>query len=184
MCKNLLDSHEFMAQTKLGAAKTAARYYGLSLEEYLAKLETEKACKLCKQWKSRESFCLDKGSSDGFGKACFSCRRAIHSEATKEIISKKMRLSARRGPNNHNWKGGVSPEEKIIRRSYEYCDWRKAVFNRDHFTCQLCGDNRGGNLQAHHLKGFADYPELRFDIANGQTLCKTCHTEIHKRKER
>jgi SRSO17 transposase len=160
-----------MAQTKFGAAKVAARHYGLSLEDYLAKIQTEKSCKACKEWKPRENFCSDRGSRDGLGKSCFACRRvktkrctkgrttwmrgkkhteeskakmrvkdkgrrnthrigAVHTVETKAIISKKLRISARRGPANHNWKGGVSPEEKRIRKSAEYCDWRKVRLSK------------------------------------------------------
>ena len=53
-------------------------------------------------------------------------------------------------------------------------DWRMAVFQRDNFTCQHCGA-RGGRLNAHHIKPFKAHPELRHDLANGQTLCVPCH---------
>jgi len=52
--------------------------------------------------------------------------------------------------------------------------WRKAVFERDNFTCQECKE-RGGYLEAHHIKPFAYFPELRFEVTNGQTLCRKCH---------
>ena len=45
-----------------------------------------------------------------------------------------------------------------------------------------CG-KRGGDLQAHHIKRFVDYIELRTDISNGLTLCKECHDKT-KGKEK
>jgi predicted restriction endonuclease len=75
--------------------------------------------------------------------------------------------------NNHwNWKGGV---DKGIWFTWEYKQWRKKVFQKDKFTCQNCGDKIGGNLEAHHIKPRFLFPELIFDINNGQTLCKDCH---------
>lgn len=53
-------------------------------------------------------------------------------------------------------------------------EWRIAVFERDNYTCQACGD-RGGELNAHHLKPYKKHPELKHDINNGQTLCVECH---------
>ena len=63
---------------------------------------------------------------------------------------------------------------KIIRHSLEYINWREFCFKRDNYTCQLCGQV-GGYLQVDHIRRFADFPELRFDTDNGQTLCKPCH---------
>lgn len=60
----------------------------------------------------------------------------------------------------------------------ECMQWRKSVFERDNYTCQDCGDNTGGNLNAHHKKSWKDYPNLRFDINNGLTLCEVCHRKI------
>ena len=87
------------------------------------------------------------------------------------------------GKNNPSWKGGVTPEIIRQRVSTKYEMWRDEVYKRDNFTCQRCGDSKGGNLNAHHIKGFTAYPELRFLVDNGITLCTTCHKAEHKRKK-
>lgn len=59
----------------------------------------------------------------------------------------------------------------------ELKEWRKKVFTRDKYICQECGEKR--NLQAHHLIGWAENEEARFDLNNGKTLCIDCHGKIH-----
>lgn len=83
------------------------------------------------------------------------------------------------GSNNPNWKGGVTPENLIARNNAAFHKWRKEVFERDHYTCQRCGDKKGGNLHPHHIKKFSDYKKIRYDINNGITLCFGCHAKEH-----
>ena len=82
-----------------------------------------------------------------------------------------------KGCNNPNWKGGISPLQQKDRKRIEYKLWRQAVFARDNWTCHECG-KRGG-IHAHHVKPFSTYPELRFAIDNGITLCYKCHRLKH-----
>ena len=81
---------------------------------------------------------------------------------------------AHKGEKSYLWKGGISLINKIIRSSLDFKLWREAVFKRDDWTCVWC-KIKGGELHPDHIKIFADYPDLRFDINNGQTLCKNCH---------
>lgn len=79
------------------------------------------------------------------------------------------------------WIGKAPWEPKKLRNSNEYKEWREAVFKRDKYTCQNCGQI-GGELNAHHRKSFKKYPKLRLIISNGKTLCIDCHRQIKRGK--
>lgn len=84
-----------------------------------------------------------------------------------------------RGENHPRWSGGNASMNERLRRRIEYKLWRKAIFVRNNWTCQKCGE-KGGKLNVHHLHNFADYPNLQTSIENGITLCKKCHREFHR----
>jgi hypothetical protein len=112
-----------------------------------------------------------------------------HSTAEREHMSLKMKGKstkawAKMGAEHHNWKGGITEINHKIRSSFEYKLWRKAVFERDNYTCIWCGQ-RGGRLHVDHIKRFSEYPELRFAIDNGRTLCIPCHktTDTYGKKK-
>jgi len=73
-----------------------------------------------------------------------------------------------------------------VRHSYEYQQWRLAVFVRDNWTCQKCGKRNGGGeeiyLEAHHIKSYTRHPKLRFEVSNGVTLCLACHKKENKKQ--
>lgn len=89
----------------------------------------------------------------------------------------------RAGEKSHLWKGGISRGYKNGYYSFEYRKWRKDVFERDGYKCQRCG-SENCYLTAHHIKSFAHYPELRYDLNNGQTLCEDCHKDTDNYKGR
>lgn len=88
------------------------------------------------------------------------------------------------------WKGGVSKsnrtERENIMSTFEYQQWRRMIFERDDFTCQMhdCGQ-KGGKLRAHHIKKFSDYPDLRLELINGVTVCEKCDCKkvVHREKK-
>ena len=90
------------------------------------------------------------------------------------IESRKKISIGNSGEKSHLWRGGITSINMKIRNTLEMRLWREAVFKRDEFTCIWCGQF-GGTLNADHIKSFSQFPELRFSIDNGRTLCIDCH---------
>jgi 5-methylcytosine-specific restriction endonuclease McrA len=98
---------------------------------------------------------------------------------------RRNRSERQKGEKSHFWRGGVSAKNHIIRTGVEIRLWREAVFTRDNFLCQMPNcDKAERYLNAHHIKTFSKYPELRFNIKNGITLCKRCHLRIRGMEEK
>jgi hypothetical protein len=76
------------------------------------------------------------------------------------------------GENHPNWTGGKR------QRDYQHARWADNIISRDKATCQKCGAKEI-ELHAHHIKPYIDYPELRYDLNNGVTLCCECHWDEH-----
>jgi endogenous inhibitor of DNA gyrase (YacG/DUF329 family) len=134
-------------------------------------------CKKCgnsiKNRKER-TYCSSKCRAVDLGKKRVGVPMSL--EARRNMSNAQMgkpKLSCR-GKNHHNWRGGKS---KNRHKGQEYKQWRIAVFKRDNYTCQECG-KKNIFINAHHIQDWVNYPELRFNINNGQTLCISCHAKI------
>ena len=126
----------------------------------------------------------NKGKGD-FKFICKNCGKEVLSNGAirkYKFCSKKCKNEyshKMRGNNHWNYKG---LNNNLQRNWVEYKEWHKEVLIKDNFTCQVCG-KYGGNLEVHHKKSFSNYPELRFDVDNGMTVCKNCHLyNIHSWK--
>ena len=104
-------------------------------------------------------------------------------EHLEQIVDKQLRRMTRPGyALCINLQADIMNEDGIFlteipRVSQELTEWRKQVFERDQYKCVECGQK--GTLQAHHIKEWADYPDLRYEIDNGITLCRECHSKKH-----
>lgn len=85
-----------------------------------------------------------------------------------------------RGTAHPRYRGNKTPEQSV-RVRYEAKRWRRDVLNRDNHTCQHCG-HQGEGLHAHHIKPWRDFPEQRYELSNGLTLCEQCHRQEHKKE--
>jgi len=123
-------------------------------------------------------------------KVCVICGKLFwvdpYHVSTKKTCSKrcfkKLRSITTSGKNNPNYRNGITPKIIRLRYSQQYIEWRNAVYERDCWTCQQCGQV-GRRLQAHHILSFTKYPNKRFEIDNGITLCVPCHQKLHRRLE-
>jgi hypothetical protein len=96
--------------------------------------------------------------------------------------------NALRGEKGYWWKGGRVSLNHSIRRLFKFRDWRKLIYERDNYTCQICG-LRGRQIEADHIKKFslildenkiktveqAEQCEELWNTENGRTLCLPCH---------
>lgn len=96
----------------------------------------------------------------------------VHSLESRAKISKSNKGKTA-GSKHYNWKGGKKIQD-FVYNSFQYADWRKLVFLRDNYTCQICG-SVNKRLHAHHILPKCSFPERMFDLDNGKTLCVDCH---------
>lgn len=83
------------------------------------------------------------------------------------------------GDKNPSWNTDLTDEDRLNKRNLEeFREWRTSIYERDNYTCRICGE-RGGTLNAHHLDGWHWCEERRYDVTNGVTLCELDHKLFH-----
>ena len=109
--------------------------------------------------------------SGGHTKSC----GCYMSEVSREFA--RQRLGGKK-ENHPRWRSDLSADDRA-RKRLNQPEWSKAVFKKDNYSCVKCGSNK--KLHAHHLVGFARFPERRCDVTNGVALCQLCHREFHSK---
>lgn len=96
-------------------------------------------------------------------------------------FAKEQRKIANGGPNNKNWNPNLTQEDRESHwygRGEAFHRWSFLVKKRDGFKCQKCGCTKS-NLISHHIHGWSQYKDLRYDLDNGVCLCEKCHISFH-----
>lgn len=65
-----------------------------------------------------------------------------------------------------------------------YREWRISVYRRDKFICKIGNEDCKGRIEAHHILGWTEFPELRYEINNGITLCHSHHPRKREEEKR
>jgi len=160
--------HSEETKRKISLAGLGRKRSKESIEKTASKLRGKKRKPFSEEWKSN----ISKGN---LGKKL--------SFRQKEIALQNIRqYNFKLGKDHPNWKGGITQlRNKHSLTDIRYKNWRKAVFERDDYICQQCKARNGNGkeiyLEAHHIKEWVDYPELRFELSNGLTLCNFCHNK-------
>lgn len=116
-------------------------------------------------------------------------KHALGIKQSKDVIEKRVKkikegykngrisfFAGKFGKDSPSW----IPDRTKLKKSDEkrtsaYNYWRKQVWERDKFKCKISNEDCKGRLEAHHILPWRDYPELRYEINNGITLCHVHH---------
>lgn len=88
------------------------------------------------------------------------------------------------GENHWRWIKNREILERNLRNDPEYLQWVKKVKKRDNNICQSKDQNCSGYNIAHHIKSWSEYPELRYKVSNGITLCQAHHPRKRAEEKR
>ena len=97
---------------------------------------------------------------------------------------KKGHLSPNKGKRFFKIQDRTKLKRRDDKHSSAYNEWRKNVYQRDIWKCRLKSDECCGRIEAHHIFNWVDYPELRYIISNGITLCHFHHPLKWSEEER
>lgn len=122
-------------------------------------------------------------------KVCPKCQKTFwvrHSMNRIVHCSQSCAAKMRIGPKHHRWMVDRTQLNMARKQSYDsrYRDWSLSVKNRDGWRCKMANDLCSGRLEAHHILGWSNFPELRYELNNGITLCLAHHPRKRAEEKR
>ncbi len=116
------------------------------------------------------------------GNNCISTRNNLKSGNKKSCGCKceEWKRNKPKGKLSYLWNENITDRSS---RNLDYLarEWSIQVKRRDNYLCNLCKKSPSGKLNSHHLNNYKDFPLERYELENGVTLCKECHTLFHKK---
>lgn len=82
------------------------------------------------------------------------------------------------GEKHWHWKGGIGSPRRMLINRIEYKEFRDKIFQRDNYTCQICGKNKC-YVHMHHKIPQSIDENLIMNENNVITLCVQCHCKQH-----
>lgn len=117
------------------------------------------------------------------------CKLALAKKGKKKILSEQAKESFRikmSGERNTRWikDRSLLKDDSKDRGGQLHREWSKSVKKRDGWKCKMNSVDCSGRIEAHHVLSWRDYPELRFNINNGITLCHAHHPKKRSEEKR
>ncbi len=110
--------------------------------------------------------------------SCLYCKKEFRTVKSKmkKFCNRQCFSLGNRGENNWKWFADRSLlVKKQERGDSAYKEWRKSVRDRDGWECKMSNGDCLGKVVAHHILPWAKFPELRYEVNNGITLCSFHH---------
>lgn len=153
----------------LGCRKVAAPKAGMSLEDYISRVESgQKWCTGCKEWHSREAFGADASRADGLAAQCLRWRKR-HYDATHVRKGRQSRAGLFLVPTRDG-------DKKQARARVNHAVDAGRLPDPNSLPCADCGHEHDGERRHeydHHM-GYSAEHQLTV-----QAVCSVCH----KRRE-
>ena len=99
------------------------------------------------------------------------------------LLHKERLSQSHSGLNHYRWIEDRGSVQRNLRNDPEYLQWVKMVKKRDHNICKLKAKTCKGYNIVHHIKSWKNYPEIRYLINNGITLCQAHHPRTRAKEK-